>query len=135
MTSPEELATWERLLQDPARRAEAARVLAQEHRARGAVGEPRAAALEALAIVTRDPREEARVLAELGRVRLAMRDGEQAALALARAVYLAPDDASLLRGLGDGSDRALAAEVLEDVRTDAPQAALAAIDAELAALR
>ncbi|HEY3449858.1 MAG TPA: hypothetical protein VGK67_26125 [Myxococcales bacterium] len=132
--SPDELATWEKRLQDPDRRGEAARVLAQELRPRGG-GEKLAVALEVLAIVTRDPGEEAQVLAELGRLRLSMRDPEQAALALARAVYLAPGDASLLKGLRDSPDRALAADVLEDLRSDAPPAAVAAIEAELAALR
>ena len=131
--SPEELATWEELLQDPDRRAEAARALAQEHRPRG--GERLAVALEVLAIVTRAPQEEARILAELGRVRLSMSDGEQAALALARAIYLAPDDASLLKGLSQTADRALAADVLQDLASDAPPAARAAIEAELAALK
>lgn len=132
--SPEELAGWEYLLQDPERRGEAARVLSREHRARG--GEKLAVALEALAIATRDPGEEALVLADLGRVRLSMGDGEQAALAFARAIYLAPADAStLLAGLGGFADRSLAADVLADLRSDAPQAALAAIDRELSALR
>ncbi|MGC4113471.1 MAG: hypothetical protein QM765_02130 [Myxococcales bacterium] len=135
--SPEELSAWEKLLQDPERRTEAARVLAHEHRLRPGDGsrEKLAVALEVLAIVTRDPKEEARILAELGRVRLAMGDGEQAALALARALYLVPDDDSILGGLRDSKDRTLAAEVLEDLATDAPKAALAAIQAELAALK
>jgi len=95
----------------------------------------RAAELEAQAVASRDPRAEAHVLAELARVRLSLGDAEQALLALARALHLAPDDASLLEGLESMSDRALVADVLADLATDAPVSARPLVEAALARVK
>ena len=95
----------------------------------------RAIELEAQAVATRNPRDEAHVLGELARVRLALGDGEQALLALARALHLAPDDASLLAGLESIPERALAADVLADLATDAPASARPLVAAALARVK
>ncbi|MBI5547218.1 MAG: hypothetical protein HY901_25330 [Deltaproteobacteria bacterium] len=133
--SPEEIGFLQKLLTDPSRRAEAARRLADEHRAAGRAG-PLAEALEVLALVAPGPREEARVLSQLGRARLAAGEPEQALLALGRALYLAPDDPSLLAGLRDDAARADRSpqleEVLRDLASDAPARARTLIEAELA---
>jgi len=88
----------------------------------------RAEALEKQAHSLADPREEARVLSELGRVRLSLGDGEQALLALARALFLAPDNAATIV---NGLRGALAREVLEELKVDAPAAARSAIERAL----
>jgi cytochrome c-type biogenesis protein CcmH/NrfG len=105
------------------------RKLVATRRAAG-VPERLAEALERLAVALSDPREEAAVLAELGRVRLSQSDAEQAFLALARALWLTPDDASILSGLAGP----VAQDVLRELRVDAPARALPHIDAALARL-
>jgi Flp pilus assembly protein TadD len=103
--------------------------LVAQRRAEG-VPEAFAEALERLALALCDPREEALVLAELGRVRLAQDDLERAFLALARALWLLPDDASILSGLEGPAAR----DVLCELRVDAPARARPFIDAALASL-
>lgn len=132
--NPDEIAALEQQLSDPERRAEAASALAEVHRRAGR-HDKLAQALETLAITTREPRAEARVLAELGRARLALRDAEQALLAFGRAFYLAPEDRDLLAGARSVAEPAMLVDVLEDLLSDAPAAARPCIEQELAALR
>ena len=115
----------------------ATRAVAASHRASGRL-EDLAVALEALAVAEPDPSREARVLSELGRTRLALRQPELSFLALARALHLAPADGSLLEGWREVADREGALgdylDILRETLQDARPAAREILEAEIAAL-
>ena len=116
------------------RDVEALRTLAKERRT-GSDVQGLARALEALAVATGDPKEEAETLVALAALRLChLQQPEEAFLSAARAVHLDPANSQLLAPLREAASKAGAQatyrEIIAEMLADAPQTARPMLERE-----
>ncbi len=117
---PDRLAALTVLLDDRSRRQPAARALVEALRSEGP-SPTLARALEVLALDANLETEPER-LVELGRVRFALDGDEEAFLAFARALYLAPEAPAVFAALEGLPNGQRAQDLVRELLVDAPEA-------------